>query len=157
MALIREIKAGDLSLCAAVFVYTMNDEPWYEQWSPEKAQKYLGELLDMPNALCFVAEEEDEVVGAAFCRLRTWYSGSELYIEEMFVQTEYQRRGIGCDILAYLEEYAMENGIGSIALTTDRRYPAARFFADYGFAASPDITLMYKDVEQRWFTLDNDG
>lgn len=155
--LIREIKAGDLSLCASVFVYTMNDEPWYEQWSPEKAKRYLSELLDMPGALCVVAELEDEVVGAAFCRLRTWYSGSELYIEEIFVQTEYQRRGIGGSMLSFLEEYAMENGIGSIALTTDRRYPAARFFAHSGFGESRDIALMYKDVEQRLFMVDNDG
>ncbi|MTD31349.1 GNAT family N-acetyltransferase [Planomicrobium sp. YIM 101495] len=123
-----------------------NAEPWNDQWTFEKAGKYLTAFSETPGFTGILAWENEEVIGFVFGVQRTWWSGDEFYIHEMCVDSRHQNTGIGKALLDFLAESLGEE-IDNIALLTERGIPAEAFYKRNGFEEIERLVFLSKNIE----------
>lgn len=87
--------------------------------------------------LSFVIHEGDELVAAAACE-RLYQA---LKIKDLAVKTTLQGTGLGSRLMADIKQYAGQEGILWIVLTT-RSYQAKDFYLKHGFAVYGQLTDM---------------
>jgi ribosomal protein S18 acetylase RimI-like enzyme len=96
----------------------------YELAVFEKAPEQMVNTVDdivrdgfgvSPVFVCFVAEEDDQVVGMSLCYIRysTW-KGQCLYLEDLVVKEAYRGRGIGKALFKYTMDYAKAKGFSRV-------------------------------------------
>jgi len=69
-----------------------------------------------------------------------------VFVEEMFIQPQLQRKGYGTMLLEKVGEYVKEKGFAGITLSTNKYAPAPKFYRKNGFADSEHVLFMYKEV-----------
>ncbi len=96
-------------------------------------QKHL--FGDRPYAEAIVAEFEDKLVGYAlfFYNYSTFLTKPGIYIEDIFVRSQYRRRGIGKALLIEVARIAVEIGAGRLEWSVlDWNQPAIEFYQQIG-------------------------
>ena len=144
--MICEYSSEQLESCAKLFVKTFNSSPWNDEWSMERAKKYLKEITDTPRFVGFTLWKSGEVIGVAFCHAVTWWDGDELFIDEFFVSYEYQRHGYGGMIMNSVVEYCENNSLKSISLMTSNHMPSNEFYIRNGFSISAGMRMFYRKI-----------
>lgn len=144
---LRLFEEKDLTECIETFMEVFNGEPWNDEWTFEKAQKYLMDFSQTPGFLGILAMENEELFGFIFGVHRTWWSGDEFYIHEMCVDTRHQNKGIGKALLDFLDE-SLGDEISNIALLTDRGIPAETFYKRNGFEEIERLVFLSKNIER---------
>ena len=67
------LEENDLIKCTETFIKVFNDEPWNDEWTFPKAQKYLLDFYHTPGFLGILAIENKEVIGFIFgAKQRNW-------------------------------------------------------------------------------------
>ena len=140
------LEENDLIKCTETLIKVFNDEPWNDEWTFPKAQKYLLDFYHTPGFLGILAIENKEVIGFIFGVHRTWWSGNEFYIHEMCVESQHQNRGIGKSLLDYLIK-SLGNNISNITLLTDRGIPAEAFYKKNGFREIERLVFLSKNIK----------
>jgi len=110
--------------------------PWNE---PEGSEK------DEIENRCFhvmVYDDQDQCIGVG--RLQ-FNSDTEAQIRYMAVTKEHERKGIGKQIVAGLENKAREKLIGSIIL--DAREPAVGFYEKLGYLKKDKTYLLFNSIQ----------
>ena len=116
----------------------------------EEGKKYADEQLLAifadPATPVFVYEEDDAVLGYAFCALRQQGSGSlqplrSLYIDDLCVDAAARGRRIGKALFEHVKAFAAKEGCYNITLHVWECNPsAAAFYASLGL--KPQYTSM---------------
>jgi len=145
--MIRKMTAGDISICAEILCSVYNNEMWQCRWTHETAQAYLEDYFSSGKFVGFVIEEDYKIIGALFAHEKIWWNNSELFIDEMFIMPEYQRKGYGSKILKTAEKYVTEHKLAGFTLTTNKYAPAPVFYRKNGFADCEHILFMCKEVQ----------
>lgn len=121
--------------CTALFLKVFAGEPWNDQWeSPQDAKKYLESHYAFNSFLGYVAVYDGRIVGASFGFIKPWQRGLEYYINEFFVDTAVQGKGVGTLLLKQIAADIKGKDIKAIVLTTQRAFPAYGFYLKNGFA-----------------------
>lgn len=141
---VEKLDTRHLDECVALLIDTYNRPPWDYHWSPEVARRYLEEFTATPRSVGFVIREDGRIVAAAFCHERTWWTDEELFVDELFVESARQGRGLGTALLRHLEGYARERKLAGITLLTHRNMPAAGFYGANGFSEAGHVVFLYK-------------
>jgi ribosomal protein S18 acetylase RimI-like enzyme len=85
-----------------------------------------------PNAgfCAFVAETGGRVIGMATCskRVITGWNGPVVFLQDLFVETDYRQRGIARALMTRVAVYASEIGSPIVELTVRSDNPAAQAF-----------------------------
>ncbi|NKF52316.1 GNAT family N-acetyltransferase [Shewanella sp. WXL01] len=110
-------------------------EPWLNGSLPEG---FAAEL----ESNFYVAFEGDEIIGLGA------FSYNENKIYAMFVKPEFMGKGVGRQIMAYLEALALENNINTVHL--DSTLNAAPFYRSLGYVG--DTVIKYNNP--RGFVMD---
>ena len=82
----------------------------------------VKEILNNPDKPIFVYEENNSVVGYAFCVIKKTKNNSslvdriELYIDDLCVDNNHQGKGIGTNLYNYVKEYASKIKANSVTL-----------------------------------------
>ena len=137
-------KSEHLQQCVDLFAETYNRPPWNNRWTAETATRHLQEIMSHSRFVGFVLWDKDEMIGAALCYEKTWWSNDELYIHEFFIAPRFQRKGHGNTLFSAIEIYAEEQSLSNITLLTDRKKPAFGFYKKNGMAYLKNPVLMYK-------------
>lgn len=146
--MIRQIQQEDIPYCADILCGVYNNELWQNRWSRECAIEYLTDFLRMPKFLGFVIEEDGMILGALFAREKVWWSGSEVYIEELFIRPDCQQKGYGSLLLQRVEDHVRKHGLAGITLSTNRYAPAPRFYKKNGFVDCEHVLFMCKEIHE---------
>ena len=94
-----------------------------------------------PAAEVVLGWEEDTPVAFAlfFHNFSTFLGRKGLYLEDLFVQPAFRRRGYGRALLVYLARLAVERGCGRFEWAVlDWNAPAAHFYESLGATILPD-------------------
>ncbi|MFJ7859139.1 GNAT family N-acetyltransferase [Peribacillus sp. NPDC097206] len=142
----KRLAKNDLIKCTETFIEVFNDEPWNDEWTCTKAEKYLLSFYQTPGFLGILAVENDEILGFIFGVNRVWWSGDEFFINEMCVKTQYQNKGIGRAMLNHLIKELHGSHISNITLLTDRGIPAEEFYKKNGFEEIERIIFLHKNI-----------
>ena len=73
-------------------------------------------FIDNPNILCFVAEVEDEIVGTATLNLLQKIDRVAGLIEDVVVDENYKKQGIGSALIKELIKHATSNNCYKVML-----------------------------------------
>jgi ribosomal protein S18 acetylase RimI-like enzyme len=96
-----------------------------------------------------VAEVDGRLVGFAALRLAPglFYAESHAEMTELYVENAYRRRGIGRELVRYVERMAVEMGAAELWLMTGKEnFPAQEFYRSLGYEQE-DIALS-KELER---------
>ncbi|HFU3725249.1 TPA: GNAT family N-acetyltransferase [Streptococcus suis] len=144
---LKELTLADMEMVKELFLSVFSQEPWNDDWSDEEQlDRYLGDLLSHPRALCFGLLDQGSLIALSLGRIRYWYEGTEYRIEELCIARNYQGRGIGQAFLKRIEEQLVERKIVHILLQTERTLPAFFFYEKCGFHALEEDVTMFKKV-----------
>ena len=144
---IRPLTKNDIPACARILMDVYNNELWQCRWQQETAEKYLTDYLTAGKFLGFAAEENGALCGTLFAHEKVWWNNSEVFIEEMFVKPELQRKGYGSMLLQTVEAYVKEKGLAGLTLETNKYAPAPGFYRKNGFQDNEYVIVMYKETE----------
>jgi aminoglycoside 6'-N-acetyltransferase I len=144
--MIKRYDNRDLEQCAGVMMEAYNGPPWNDHWTLEKAIRFLREFVDSPRFFGFTLWEGDALVGAAFCREKTWWNNDEIFVEEFYVAPQYQRQGYGKQLLQAIEAHIREHSLAGFTLLTNRYMPALAFYQKNDFVLADHVAFMYKII-----------
>ncbi len=79
----------------------------------------LTEMFSYPSYTCFGIFVNAKLVGIASGWLTTrFYSGKQLEIDNVIVNKEFRSKGLGAEFLAYIEQWAVQEGCLTVELNT---------------------------------------
>jgi ribosomal protein S18 acetylase RimI-like enzyme len=107
--------------------------------SIENIQKYLGKI---DTEIVFVVEYEGNLIGFCCCQLikSVCYNRYSFELTEIYVDENYQKKGIGRGLIDYAERYCKENNIRKIELLTGHcNINAQGFYENLGFIKTNQI------------------
>lgn len=145
--MVREMRQADIPACADILCSVYNNEIWRNRWERTAAIEYLTDFFRMPKFLGYVIEEQGEILGGIFAREKVWWSGSEVYVEELFVKPQHQSGGCGTALLKRVEQYVLENGLAGITLATNRNAPALQFYKKHGFSECAHVLFLCREMK----------
>ncbi len=144
--MIREIRRSDIPACAGILCSVYNNDLWQNRWEQATAMEYLSDIFNMPKFLGYVIEEDGAILGGLLAREKVWWSGSEVYVEELFVKRSHQGRGYGTMLMKRVEQFVLENRLAGITLSTNRHAPAADFYRRNGFIDCEHVLFLCKEM-----------
>ena len=124
---------------------------WPGHRPEELAEEFAG-LTESENAACFLTYENGRAVGFAQCQLRHDYvEGTKTspvgYLEGIFVEAAYRRKGCARRLLAACEAWARERGCAEFASDCELDNAGSlRFHLHTGFAEANRIICFKKDL-----------
>jgi aminoglycoside 6'-N-acetyltransferase I len=140
---IREFQKEDINQCSDLFLKVFTREPWNDQWeSFESAQEYLTEFIVNPSFSGFIASENGRIIGVCFGHKRSYWQGREFEIDEMYVDTDAQGKGVGTKLICYAKGQLDKQGIKNFVLMTGKDLPAEKFYIKNGFYRNESMILM---------------
>ena len=144
--IIQRLNETHLKACARIYAETFNDAPWHDKWDKESAYDRLNEIYETPRFLGMVAIEDDQVIGAVFGVLETWFKGHMYNLKEMFVMKETKGKGIGTVMMNKLEEELGNYDVHTIALFTSQGDLTEKFYIKNGYVSENDMVMMCKSL-----------
>lgn len=105
---------------------------------PDLTSKYteqeVADRLAKTDNGVFVAEFDGEVVGYVFCNVIKEGNGNTLYIDDLCVDPNARRMGIGRMLIDKTKEYASEKNCDFLMLNVwEFNENAVKFYEEYGF------------------------
>ena len=103
-----------------------------------------------PRAYCLMAEWEGKPAGFAlyFYNFSTFLSKPGIYIEDLFVNPEFRRKGIAKRLFAHLAKKAVEEGCGRLEWwVLDWNEDAINFYRSIGAIAMDEWTVQRVEGE----------
>jgi aminoglycoside 3-N-acetyltransferase I len=141
----KRLRADDRELARAAFqmmTTVFENPPAYLD------DEYLERLLCRENFWVLVALDDDEPVGCitAHTLPMTRSASYELFIYDLAVREDYQRKGIGAQLMKTLIEYARAVGITELFVPADNEDDhALAFYSAIGGVASPVTMFVFSD------------
>ena len=80
--------------CSEVFREVYSEAPFHEQWTVERSFEYLSRIYHFDPESCYIAEEDHPVIGAMLGDTFPWSSGTDLFIQELFVKSAHREKEI---------------------------------------------------------------
>lgn len=143
---IRKMNQSDIISCAYIMCNVYNNELWQCHWSKEKALEYLEDFYNMDKFVGYVLDNGNEIIGGIFAHEKVWWNNNEVFVEEMFIKPEMQRKGYGTLLLKQIEKYINEKGLAGITLSTNKYALAPTFYRKNGFTDCEHVIFMAKEI-----------
>lgn len=137
---IRLIRRNDLDHLAQIYseVYKVFDVG--EHWTKESAHKLLKYWLTRQPDLAFLAEIDNNIVGAFVAGIKPWWDGNHLVDGEIFVHPDFQSKGVGSELTKKMFRIAIEK----YQVTTWDSFT----FTKYDFPLSWYKKLGFKEIDE---------
>jgi ribosomal protein S18 acetylase RimI-like enzyme len=144
----RNIVFEDKDEIVDLFMETYKKEPWKENWIKETAEEKINDLINNSTSenYCIINKKDNRIIGVMFGRKNYFVDRKELYIDEFFIDYNFQRKGIGKYLLENVEKEIKNKNYSSIILLTKENFPSEFFYIKNNFKKSYDMRLFYKSI-----------
>ena len=144
--MIKDYSNDDFHNCCELFVQVFNAPPWNDNWTMEIACKYLCEITRHQRFIGYTLWESGVLIGVVFCRVETHFSVDIMFVEELFVSVDCQRKGYGTVLMKEVEKYASENSVARVTLLTSRGTPPFKFYEKIGYEHLDWLAFLQKSI-----------
>lgn len=126
-------------------------ELWTDSTFEEEYENF-SMLLNSESEICYLAREQETYIAFIHISIRNDYveGATELpiaYIEAVYVKPDYQKRGIGKNLVNAAEKWALQNGCKQIASDTGLNNTAGiNFHRHAGFTEANRIICFVKEL-----------
>ena len=143
----RKITLEDQGEIVDLFINLYKNEPWNETWDKNIAQNKIDDFLNsnITENYC-VTDMDNKIIGVLLGRRQYYIDGKELYVDEFFVDTNYQNQGIGKKFMEFIEEEMKQKEYSCIILLTEKSFPSEYFYSKIGFKTKDETIFMYKGI-----------
>lgn len=116
--------------------------------NPELERKGLKMLLQSDLASVLIASEGVKVIGMCTAQIivSTAAGGLKAQVEDVVVDKDYRRQGIGTKLLNAMEQEMKQKGVVRLALAVDKNNECATAFYNQGNWKEPCMKIMVKDI-----------
>jgi ribosomal protein S18 acetylase RimI-like enzyme len=129
----RVLEASDVAGIAALYVAVFNAPPWNDGWSIDAARERLDGIATAGRSFGVIATDCGVPVAFALGYIDRWISAAHFHLTEMCVAVERQRRGVGADLLHFLERELRARGVEQVFCETRPGTAADSFYRKAGF------------------------
>ena len=142
--IIREATPADVP----AIMQLIHDLAEYEK-APQEVETNEVEIAaalfaDQPKVFAHVIDLDGEVIGMAiwFLNFSTWLGKHGIYLEDLYVKSEYRGRGYGLAILKFLAALCVQRGYGRFQWwVLDWNTPSIEFYKSQGAIAMDEWTV----------------
>jgi ribosomal protein S18 acetylase RimI-like enzyme len=115
----KKLESGDLDRLSELI--KLYEEVFEMEDFTLPAAQYLQSLLERETVIFYVAMIDNNVVGGLTAHVlpSTYFPSSEVYIYDLAVETEFQRKGIGRQLINSLKEYCASLGLKEVFVQAD--------------------------------------
>lgn len=142
----RQLTPDEVLKGANIIVQVYAESPWNEEWSIENAAMRLNELAMTPGCLAIGAFKAKDFIGFAIATPHTSVTGRGLYIAEIAILPQHQRKGVGTDLLKCLEVTARDAGFLNAWLVSRRTGGVASYYGHSGYQQSRTLGVYTKRI-----------
>lgn len=143
MLFLRPCLESDITNAARIMCEAYKQPPVSEEWQMDRAIKRITYFMSGVSARGYAMLLENETIGYLFGRMDITAKGDVFYVEELFVNPSYQRKGCGSLALTQLKDELKSAGVNRIELHTLSE--DISFYEKNGFAPS-SYKYLGKDI-----------
>ena len=132
---IRKAKEEDLKEISKLFRVESSKKPYFQKWTEKEALKKIKKIFEIGSIYICVLDRD--ILG--FISIVS-EGKKDAYIDEFYVDSNFQNQGIGGKLLKFAEENCIEKGVKKITVMTNRKAKAFKFYRKFRY--NPN----YKDI-----------
>lgn len=96
---IRLLKKSDIDEVAKLFVDSYKKEEKHRRWKIEFAKKYIFNIYRIHKDICFVAVENNKIIGVALSEIIPEFSKEVVVSKVLLIHPDYRRKKVGSKLL----------------------------------------------------------
>ena len=143
---IRKATKKDLKNISDIFRKETSKKPYLQKWTQKTAVKKINEFFERDDI--YLISVEEEIVGFIILKISVGENGKSAFIDELWLKSNYQGKGIGITLMNYIEDTYKDKGIKSIYLISDIRSNAFYFYKKLKYNPYNDFVLMAKKLNK---------
>ncbi len=143
MLFLQPCTERDIHHAAQLMCRVYSESPWNEKWSLDRAEKRIEAFLSGVSARGWIMIIDTEIVGYLFGHMDMAHKGDIFFVNEMYVDPRFQRKGCGSMAINQLAEELKKLDVNKIELHTISE--DISFYEKNGFAPSTYLYLE-KDI-----------
>lgn len=147
--IIRKIEPKDLEACAEILEKAYMQAPYNEIFQASSALRYIqGKYKNCSDHSFVAVNDEDAVLGFIFLNISSWTDGLQAILEEIVVDTNLQKTGVGKALMIYTNDYLQSLGAKSVMLWAKNDPSLIGFYEKNGYKTAEDFVVMFKNFEE---------
>ncbi len=140
---IRNAKRGDLKEVVNIFMIGSKKRPFLQKWTKKNVTNDFNSFLKKKEL--WVAVLDKKIIGFIIAGISS--SNKRIaYINEFWVAENYQGKGAGKSLLAFIEKYHKKKGVDIIRLTSYSKSKAFDFYKKLNYKESKELILLEKKL-----------
>lgn len=144
---IQQLDIRNIEAIKKLMLDIFSVDPWNDAWTDEQLHTYISELIGNKNSLSYGLYKNEMLIGMALGKKKSWYEGTEYWIDEFGILPEMQQSGIGSEFIKAIEQDLKRKGISHIVLLTQKDIPAFRFYKKNGFEEKEETVFFVKSIQ----------
>lgn len=123
---IEQVDYDNIEELADLYIRIYKETNPKEKWDMYSAKKFITYFYELCPDLFFIAKIKGKIIAAIWGPVKPWWNGNKVYDLEIFVDKEYQGKGVSKLILAHYFETAIKKyNVNSVEAITfsDRKFP----------------------------------
>ncbi len=141
---IRKATKKDLRDISNIFRKESSKKPYSQKWTQKTALEKIKEFFKKDEIYLIMIEKE--IVGFIILKISVGENGKSACIDEFWLKSDYQGRGIGTTLIGFIEKTYKNKGIKSIGLISDKRSNAFSFYKKLKYKTHNQYVLMDKKL-----------
>ena len=115
-----------------------------DNWTDELAYKRIWQVLGSPDSYGIIGEDGKDVIGFAMGRFVTLCNVTSYNLVEIIIASEYQKAGIGTNMMMELEKRVKKKGASIIRLISVNDMMHEHFYGKLGYDDSDALRVKSK-------------
>lgn len=131
-----------LQECIELYQDVFSKEPWFENSDRNDVERLFINFMENNKFVGYVLKSNNKIIAVSIGFLKPWIQGEEYYIDQFYVDYNFQGKGIGTYFLSKIREYLIKMDIHAIILATEKSYPSYDFYKKNGFSQIDDLCFL---------------
>jgi aminoglycoside 6'-N-acetyltransferase I len=138
---IRNAKKEDLRSIAKLFLEESNKKPYNQNYTSKTIKLRVNNMFNFGSL--YLALIDENIVG--FIAI-AGEGKEEIYIDEFWIKSEYQKKGIGSELLKFVQDKYKKKGAKAISVMTSKKAGAFKFYRAFKFKENKETVILRKKI-----------